>query len=145
MTMQPSGVIDSTEKIKVPTIVGTPERPLPLTSNPGGASPENVAASPQERGGCRVGLPHAAEPLRRRRWGALVLAWHWLTSAGIVACSSGGDDAAEGDARKPGEAVFAEGDGIVDPVQTRDVLGLAFAACLNAPIPERPQFGVFRM
>ena len=36
-------------------------------------------------------------------------------------------------------------DGIVDPVQTRDVLGLAFAACLNAPIPERPQFGVFRM
>jgi len=36
-------------------------------------------------------------------------------------------------------------DGIIDPVQTRDVLGLAFAACLNAPIPERPQFGVFRM
>ena len=29
--------------------------------------------------------------------------------------------------------------------QTRDVLGLAFAACLNAPIPEKPQFGVFRM
>jgi len=36
-------------------------------------------------------------------------------------------------------------DGIIDPVQTRDVLGLAFSACLNAPIPERPQFGVFRM
>ncbi|MBA3511451.1 carboxyl transferase domain-containing protein [Sphingomonas sp.] len=36
-------------------------------------------------------------------------------------------------------------DGIIDPVQTRDVLGLAFAACLNAPIPERAQFGVFRM
>src|SRR5215208_5748314 len=36
-------------------------------------------------------------------------------------------------------------DGIIDPVQTRDVLGLAFAACLNAPIPERPQFGIFRM
>ena len=36
-------------------------------------------------------------------------------------------------------------DGIIDPVQTRDVLGLAFAACLNAPIPEHPQFGVFRM
>jgi 3-methylcrotonyl-CoA carboxylase beta subunit len=30
-------------------------------------------------------------------------------------------------------------------VQTRDVLGLAFAATLNAPIPDRPQFGVFRM
>jgi 3-methylcrotonyl-CoA carboxylase beta subunit len=36
-------------------------------------------------------------------------------------------------------------DGIIDPAQTRDVLGLAFAATLNAPMPERPQFGVFRM
>jgi 3-methylcrotonyl-CoA carboxylase beta subunit len=36
-------------------------------------------------------------------------------------------------------------DGIIDPAQTRDVLGLAFAACLNAPFPDRPQFGVFRM
>ena len=36
-------------------------------------------------------------------------------------------------------------DGIIDPAQTRDVLGLALAATLNAPIPERPQFGVFRM
>jgi 3-methylcrotonyl-CoA carboxylase beta subunit len=36
-------------------------------------------------------------------------------------------------------------DGIIDPVQTRDVLGLAFSATLNAPIPERPRFGVFRM
>jgi 3-methylcrotonyl-CoA carboxylase beta subunit len=36
-------------------------------------------------------------------------------------------------------------DGIVDPVQTRDMLGLAFAATLNAPIPERAQFGIFRM
>jgi len=36
-------------------------------------------------------------------------------------------------------------DGIIDPAQTRDVLGLAFAACLNAPIPDRPQFGLFRM
>ena len=36
-------------------------------------------------------------------------------------------------------------DGVIDPVQTRDVLALAFAATLEAPIPERPQFGVFRM
>jgi 3-methylcrotonyl-CoA carboxylase beta subunit len=36
-------------------------------------------------------------------------------------------------------------DGIIDPAQTRDVLGLAFAATLNAPIPIRPQFGLFRM
>jgi 3-methylcrotonyl-CoA carboxylase beta subunit len=36
-------------------------------------------------------------------------------------------------------------DGIIDPAQTRDVLGLAFAATLNAPIPEHARFGVFRM
>jgi 3-methylcrotonyl-CoA carboxylase beta subunit len=36
-------------------------------------------------------------------------------------------------------------DGIIDPVQTRDVLGLAIAAALNAPIPEAPRFGVFKM
>ena len=36
-------------------------------------------------------------------------------------------------------------DGIIDPVQTRDVLGLAFHATLNGPIPPCPQFGVFRM
>ncbi|WP_375390575.1 carboxyl transferase domain-containing protein [uncultured Sphingomonas sp.] len=36
-------------------------------------------------------------------------------------------------------------DGIIDPAQTRDVLGLALAATLEAPIPDRPQFGVFRM
>jgi 3-methylcrotonyl-CoA carboxylase beta subunit len=36
-------------------------------------------------------------------------------------------------------------DGIIDPLQTRDVLGLALSASLNAPIPERPAFGVFRM
>ena len=36
-------------------------------------------------------------------------------------------------------------DGVIDPVQTRDVLGLAFAATLNAPIPDRAQFGIFRM
>jgi len=36
-------------------------------------------------------------------------------------------------------------DGIIDPAQTRDVLGLALATTLNAPIPERPQFGLFRM
>ncbi|HVI99697.1 MAG TPA: carboxyl transferase domain-containing protein [Sphingomonas sp.] len=36
-------------------------------------------------------------------------------------------------------------DGIIDPAQTRDVLGLSLAATLNAPIPETPRFGVFRM
>ena len=36
-------------------------------------------------------------------------------------------------------------DGVIDPVQTRDVLGLALAATLEAPIPAQPRFGVFRM
>jgi 3-methylcrotonyl-CoA carboxylase beta subunit len=36
-------------------------------------------------------------------------------------------------------------DGIIDPAQTRDVLGLALAAALNAPVEEKPRFGVFRM
>ena len=36
-------------------------------------------------------------------------------------------------------------DGIIDPLQTRDVLGLAFAVTLNKPFPERAQFGLFRM
>ena len=35
-------------------------------------------------------------------------------------------------------------DGIIDPVDTRSVLGLAISAALNAPI-ERTPFGVFRM
>jgi 3-methylcrotonyl-CoA carboxylase beta subunit len=35
-------------------------------------------------------------------------------------------------------------DGVIDPVQTRDVLGLAISASLNAPIPAT-RFGVFRM
>jgi 3-methylcrotonyl-CoA carboxylase beta subunit len=36
-------------------------------------------------------------------------------------------------------------DGVIDPAQTRDVLGLALAASLKAPIPDQPAFGVFRM
>ncbi|HSS66180.1 MAG TPA: carboxyl transferase domain-containing protein, partial [Gammaproteobacteria bacterium] len=35
-------------------------------------------------------------------------------------------------------------DGIIDPVQTRDVLALGLSAALNAPI-EETQFGVLRM
>jgi 3-methylcrotonyl-CoA carboxylase beta subunit len=35
-------------------------------------------------------------------------------------------------------------DGIIPPAKTRDVLGLALAAALNAPIP-RTRFGLFRM
>ncbi|MEO7027233.1 MAG: carboxyl transferase domain-containing protein, partial [Caulobacteraceae bacterium] len=35
-------------------------------------------------------------------------------------------------------------DGIIDPTQTRDVLGLAISASLNAPVSET-RFGIFRM
>ena len=36
-------------------------------------------------------------------------------------------------------------DGVIDPVQSRDVLALALEACLEVPIADRPAFGVFRM
>jgi 3-methylcrotonyl-CoA carboxylase beta subunit len=36
-------------------------------------------------------------------------------------------------------------DGIIDPCDTRRVLALGLSASLNAPIPEAPRFGVFRM
>jgi 3-methylcrotonyl-CoA carboxylase beta subunit len=35
-------------------------------------------------------------------------------------------------------------DGIIDPLDTRNMLGLSIAMTLNAPIPEH-KFGVFRM
>jgi 3-methylcrotonyl-CoA carboxylase beta subunit len=35
-------------------------------------------------------------------------------------------------------------DGVIDPLQTRDVLGLALAACASAPLAE-VGYGVFRM
>jgi 3-methylcrotonyl-CoA carboxylase beta subunit len=36
-------------------------------------------------------------------------------------------------------------DGIIDPADTRRVLGLGLSASLNAPIDARTRFGVFRM
>ena len=36
-------------------------------------------------------------------------------------------------------------DGVIDPADTRRVLALSISASLNAPIPEKPAFGVFRM
>ena len=36
-------------------------------------------------------------------------------------------------------------DGVIDPADTRRVLALGLSASLNAPIPEHPRFGVFRM
>ncbi len=36
-------------------------------------------------------------------------------------------------------------DGIIDPADTRRVLALALSASLNAPIPDAPRFGIFRM
>ena len=56
----------------------------------------------------------------------------------------------------PGEQYEAQGhpyyatarlwdDGIIDPADTRRVLGLGLSASLNAPIEARTRFGVFRM
>jgi 3-methylcrotonyl-CoA carboxylase beta subunit len=36
-------------------------------------------------------------------------------------------------------------DGVIDPAQTRDILGLAYSVALNAPISDQPRFGLFRM
>ncbi len=36
-------------------------------------------------------------------------------------------------------------DGIIDPPETRNVLGLALSATLNGPTPGEPRYGVFRM
>ncbi|MBE7420006.1 MAG: methylcrotonoyl-CoA carboxylase [Ideonella sp.] len=36
-------------------------------------------------------------------------------------------------------------DGVIDPTDTRRVLALAISASLNAPIPDAPRFGIFRM
>ncbi len=35
-------------------------------------------------------------------------------------------------------------DGVIDPAESRNVLGLSLSATLNAP-PEQTHFGVFRM
>src|ERR1700735_43816 len=36
-------------------------------------------------------------------------------------------------------------DGVIDPAETRDLLGLALMTSLNAPIPDAARFGLFRM
>jgi 3-methylcrotonyl-CoA carboxylase beta subunit len=36
-------------------------------------------------------------------------------------------------------------DGVLDPLDTRNALGICISASLNAPIPETPHYGVFRM
>ncbi|XP_065210154.1 methylcrotonoyl-CoA carboxylase beta chain, mitochondrial isoform X1 [Planococcus citri] len=36
-------------------------------------------------------------------------------------------------------------DGVIDPASTRDILSLCLSICLKAPIPDRPQYGIFRM
>jgi 3-methylcrotonyl-CoA carboxylase beta subunit len=75
---------------------------------------------------------------------------------GLEARGEAWSEAAEADFKAPIRARYeSEGDpyyatarlwddGIIDPAQTRDVLGLAIGASLNAPIPPT-RFGVFRM
>jgi len=36
-------------------------------------------------------------------------------------------------------------DGVIEPAQTRNVLGLSLSACYNAPVKQELPFGVFRM
>jgi acetyl-CoA carboxylase carboxyltransferase component len=56
----------------------------------------------------------------------------------------------EAAARKEGDAYYSTAnlwdDGIIDPAETRNVLGLSIAAALNAPLRnDVPGFGIFRM
>jgi 3-methylcrotonyl-CoA carboxylase beta subunit len=50
---------------------------------------------------------------------------------------------------KQGNAYYASArlwnDGVIDPVDTRAVLGQALAVAMNAPVPEPTRFGIFRM
>jgi 3-methylcrotonyl-CoA carboxylase beta subunit len=52
------------------------------------------------------------------------------------------------DYRRQSSAYYATSevwdDGVLDPVDTRNALGIAISASLNAPI-ESPNYGVFRM
>lgn len=36
-------------------------------------------------------------------------------------------------------------DGVIDPMDTRTVIGLALTTCANAPLPAPAPYGVFRM
>jgi len=50
---------------------------------------------------------------------------------------------------KQGSAYYATArlwdDGVIDPADTRSVLGQALAAAMNAPAPPPTRFGIFRM
>ncbi|RUO32075.1 methylcrotonoyl-CoA carboxylase [Aliidiomarina sedimenti] len=79
-----------------------------------------------------------------------------VTRDGMERKGKSWSDAEEAEFKKPiveqyeqqGHPYYASGrlwdDGIIDPAQTRTVLGLSIAASLNAPI-EDTRFGVFRM
>ncbi|RUO34630.1 carboxyl transferase domain-containing protein [Aliidiomarina soli] len=79
-----------------------------------------------------------------------------VTRDGMERKGKSWSDAEEAEFKKPiveqyeqqGHPYYASGrlwdDGIIDPAQTRTVLGLSIAASLNAPI-EETRFGVFRM
>ena len=100
------------------------------------ALPVHLAEQPDQRDGRRAGGERAGHgPPRRDKWTA--------KEAEAFKQPIRDDYEAQGNPWHATARLWD--DGIIDPAQTRDVLGLAFAACLNAPIPERPQFGVFRM
>ena len=50
---------------------------------------------------------------------------------------------------RQGHAYYASArlwdDGVIDPIDTRRVLGLSLAATLNAPLPKETAYGIFRM
>ena len=67
----------------------------------------------------------------------------------LEGCRACADEASPAEAcshcgRREKQAPLTLIDGIIDPRDTRDILGLAISASLNAPMPDT-KFGIFRM
>ena len=105
------------------------------------AVPVELAQRAHQRDGRRAGRQRARHRAPRRGSEAKGGAWSAEEEAAFKAPIRDRYEA-------EGDPYFATArlwdDGVVDPAQTRDLLGLALSASLNAPIPE-PRFGVFRM
>jgi 3-methylcrotonyl-CoA carboxylase beta subunit len=104
------------------------------------AVPLDVAERAHQRDGRRAGVGGARDGQARRHRGAR----RSLVGRGGARVQG----AAPRAVRAPGHPYYASArlwdDGVIDPAETRRVLGLSLAATLNAPIPPT-KFGVFRM
>ncbi len=82
--------------------------------------------------------------MRSRVVAALVGLALALAMGGVAEAQIRLDRPVGGGGQQPAQQPAGSIDGIILPSETRRVLGLAFSATLNAPIPDT-RFGVFRM